>query len=46
MNTKNTYELHGYEAPSLVMVELSPEGILCESLRQIENFELLDEVEW
>jgi len=35
-----------YEAPSFRMVELSHEGVLCESVRQIDNFELLEETDW
>ena len=39
-------EAKTYEAPSVQMLNLSLEGLLCESVRQIENFELLEETDW
>ena len=49
-NTKQLNQLHdhaiGYEDPSILMMDVSHEGVLCESERQIEDFELLPETDW
>ena len=50
MNAKNFNQLHDtafvYEAPSILMVDISPEGVLCESDRDIDNFDVLPEQDW
>ena len=47
---KLTNQLHAsapaYEAPSLMVAELSSEGVLCGSIRDIDNFEVLPEQDW
>lgn len=35
-----------YQAPSSMVIDISPEGVLCESERQIDDFELLPETDW
>jgi hypothetical protein len=54
MITQNFNQLHStasaYEAPSILMVDISPEGVLCESgvqeERDIDNFVVLPETDW
>ena len=50
MITQNFNQLHStasaYEAPSILMVDISPEGVLCGSDRDIDNFEVLPEQDW
>ena len=50
MISKNLDLLHdkalGYEAPSIQMVDISSEGVLCGSDRDIADFVLLDEQDW
>ena len=54
MNTNHFNPLHstafGYEAPSILMADISPEGVLCESgveeERDIDNFVVLPETDW
>ena len=49
-NTRKLDPLHvqavGYEAPSIRAIDVSHEGVLCESERQIDDFELLPETDW
>lgn len=50
MKAKKINLLHAmadaYEAPSILMVDISPEGVLCESNRDIDNFDVLPEQDW
>lgn len=45
-NQSSPLDARRYEAPITEVIGYSMEGVLCESIRQIDNFEVLDELEW
>ncbi len=46
INQPGPQDARRYETPVTSVVGCSVEGVLCESIRQIDNFEVLDELEW
>lgn len=39
-------EVFDYETPSSMVVDVASEGVLCASERDIENFEVFEDLDW